>query len=797
MKNRRLFAKLVASGIVWTVTLAWISATATLAAYENKHRHEVILNVTSDFAGYFGGGVGSKPNPYLLTSEEHVKNLEALVRLGVFDTNAYFMLGADITFTKPLSPIGTENNPFISNFDGNGKKLYNVAVTSTDYDDVGFFGYVGSGGTVRNILFDSVSITSTGPETAVSNPFENMFVKEDGTNLLLNNGTTGPLALTFSNATTSSPTLNIPLDQRIADKNGHYYDVFFRSNEPTVLKDDGTLVDQVTTLPATTFYTTMDAIVYDTYYDHGTGQIQFVTYTIQRYQIWISRAEGGKLSFMKNTKVNNTDTAVPIATMNNEDNSLNVHYYSEDPSNSAAFVTTPQPVVYTGLVIGHLDGKANNIGVAKGTITSNTRQQLSFSTLVGKTTNDTNLLENKSKTYFQDLDLNDIITKMNYPVGKTYAATTTSGSNRTNDPITDFNNSAVQSSGATGITDTDAMKIFGATKVVQNNVYVPYLDENENEVYPDTTTPLGGLNFDSDLTYKTTTSQFIGSYNSGVQINNGFFFWASMNVESIGFFMNLIKLLFGSDYSFNINVELSYSVDNCEAALANSSYFQVWENKMSVKRQSITGFLGNIVNDPWVNSLEKADDKGIIPPIANVCPSTTDSNKLLKYKFTTKSDSVSAYYGTDNKTLATPLYALGLGNSSPDGSTETTSVNVYGIKFSLTSANGNTNNNLDDIDFIRNTDITYSGSDGSWNSGRWDNWPTYSNAYIYFWMVKFEKSTTEKVDDADLVTGLTYTVTRSSDSVISGARISVVYTCTVDYFIPGDTNNIATITSSA
>jgi len=48
-------------------------------------------------------------------------------------------------------PIGTEANPFVGKFDGNGYKIRRLYINRSGQDNVGLFGYIGTGGEVLNL----------------------------------------------------------------------------------------------------------------------------------------------------------------------------------------------------------------------------------------------------------------------------------------------------------------------------------------------------------------------------------------------------------------------------------------------------------------------------------------------------------------------------------------------------------------------------------------------------------------------------------------------------------------------
>ena len=111
-----------------------------------------LLNFRDDFgsakASYFGGGDGSsEENAYVISSSTHFYNLAWLQYLGYFNAagganngrlQSYFKLTKNIDMRElqrngtvsALPPIGTEQYPFIGNFDGCGYKIDNVFVSN-------------------------------------------------------------------------------------------------------------------------------------------------------------------------------------------------------------------------------------------------------------------------------------------------------------------------------------------------------------------------------------------------------------------------------------------------------------------------------------------------------------------------------------------------------------------------------------------------------------------------------------------------------------------------------------------
>ncbi|WP_300740367.1 GLUG motif-containing protein [uncultured Alistipes sp.] len=114
-------------------------------------------NITLDKdKGYTDDGQGN----YTVTSAEGLKNIAKLV-------NEERNLSIDITLTADIdlsginwTPIGTSiSNAYKGTFDGNGKTITGLTVTTSDRY-AGLFGCIGSGGTVKNVTLKNVQITN-------------------------------------------------------------------------------------------------------------------------------------------------------------------------------------------------------------------------------------------------------------------------------------------------------------------------------------------------------------------------------------------------------------------------------------------------------------------------------------------------------------------------------------------------------------------------------------------------------------------------------------------------------------
>ena len=199
MKKLKTFlpALMVAFSLIASLTasIAWFSSTVTFKD-ENK-----LMGETE--GAYFAYGDGSSLKPFGINHPRHLYNLAWLQYLGIFNNRTlgpdsgpcYFELdpnmegSLDMTGYTHLPPIGTETQPFIGVFNGNGKTITNLNITNK-YSDmekhptavsgnnfvvphiVGLFGVIGTYGggdtanyenitnAVYNLKIDSATITT-------------------------------------------------------------------------------------------------------------------------------------------------------------------------------------------------------------------------------------------------------------------------------------------------------------------------------------------------------------------------------------------------------------------------------------------------------------------------------------------------------------------------------------------------------------------------------------------------------------------------------------------------------------
>lgn len=95
---------------------------------------------------------------FTLTEPDQIDGLSYLVNNG-YVNNINIKLGADIDLNGvKLEPIGTESNPFVGTFNGNGTKISNLTIES-DEDYVALFNYVGEDATIKNVELENVNVS--------------------------------------------------------------------------------------------------------------------------------------------------------------------------------------------------------------------------------------------------------------------------------------------------------------------------------------------------------------------------------------------------------------------------------------------------------------------------------------------------------------------------------------------------------------------------------------------------------------------------------------------------------------
>lgn len=163
------------------VTIAKSTLAEMLTRLQNSIETQSVsftLNVVwaTDFEfGNYANGTGkwgSSTNPYVIKTQQHLKNLSSIIENGTGLSgsmtgsqrawitnpqavngegykNCYFVLANDIGGVGNITPIGSNTHSFAGNFDGNNKTISGLNI-SVAGNNVGLFGYI-SGATIKNL----------------------------------------------------------------------------------------------------------------------------------------------------------------------------------------------------------------------------------------------------------------------------------------------------------------------------------------------------------------------------------------------------------------------------------------------------------------------------------------------------------------------------------------------------------------------------------------------------------------------------------------------------------------------
>lgn len=154
-----LFFACLASFFSLTLGLGGVTLAAYLNAVEAKEN--AILNF-NDLSSYFAKVEENEgERVFHLSIETHLQNLQKLVSIGLFGPSDTFVLDKDIACTGTLYPIGTDDMPFDSTFNGNGHVISKLHVICADGRDAGLFGYTSINSSVKNLILSAPKIEVT------------------------------------------------------------------------------------------------------------------------------------------------------------------------------------------------------------------------------------------------------------------------------------------------------------------------------------------------------------------------------------------------------------------------------------------------------------------------------------------------------------------------------------------------------------------------------------------------------------------------------------------------------------
>lgn len=142
--------KIVKKVCVFVMVMCLIvsSFSTTLLAQENDN-----VQKTEQSETFSGEGEGTKLNPYQITNADQLKEITK-------DMSAYYVLANDIDLSGIASwePIGTEENEFLGELDGQGYTIDHMTIEDDGLQDIGLFGYCGKYAKIRNINLTNVNV---------------------------------------------------------------------------------------------------------------------------------------------------------------------------------------------------------------------------------------------------------------------------------------------------------------------------------------------------------------------------------------------------------------------------------------------------------------------------------------------------------------------------------------------------------------------------------------------------------------------------------------------------------------
>ena len=113
----------------------------------------------SSAAGFSGSGSGTAGDPYMITTVGQLQEMENSL-------TAHYALGNDIDASGTVNwnggagfePVGTKASMFTGSLDGRGYRITDLYIDRSGTDNVGLFGYVGSGGVVENVELENENV---------------------------------------------------------------------------------------------------------------------------------------------------------------------------------------------------------------------------------------------------------------------------------------------------------------------------------------------------------------------------------------------------------------------------------------------------------------------------------------------------------------------------------------------------------------------------------------------------------------------------------------------------------------
>lgn len=742
MKKRLVNYKIY---FISVITILIISIVVSLfglsfAAYLNTEKQNQSININMDYSKYFDEENSDPLNKkYAISNSEHLRNLSKLVAIGAFTPDFKFNLIKNITFEgEPLIPIGSDNTPFYSTFDGQGNTISNLTVVGSDLSDVGMFGYVANGAIIKNFLLDYPYVSAKG--TYLDNQYTtDAFLIRDNNPFRVKYGSDlDTLAKSFKLEVTDSKNDsmsefsnfkisyvnndNIPFTVKTyVNKNGY------------VTTSDGFNFTRDTSYNLASSYFTVEV------YIEGLVEINeeyfYSRYTLERFKIYYK------------TNENNNGGYSPVGFVQNSGDPKCYRKTIEVPpthiaSGAETYNYYNQHVVFAGIVCGHLDGQAEYIGVSNGTLYADHRSFRSNSILIGKRIDDDDY-SSLSKEYIHVDKASIGQLEWAKPSGYDTGTKNRYISNIYNK---DSNNNFSESA-------RNYVRIYGSQEQNNNDGGVRLEQLTIDNVETKTL-----AFYDSIDCYLTESSSFIVDLGTNNMFkNNCISMWITMD-QTTGF-GNVISELLNSSGDFYIKFKFNYVLFDNNNSLSSDNYSDL-KVKMfsSTKRKSgsnyglryysagCTDIDGNIRDDGYYYAYgikENTVGDGVTT-IRNAYLDTTEYYNSLTFKgdealslSTTnirKDDihekeivvvSNPEFFNIDYSLAnRTPLFCFGFDIPKDKNGIPTAKINLIDFDVTLSSIKGNYSSEPLSVDYYNSNSIpTYS-------SNSWSNWPKYSNVKV-------------------------------------------------------------------
>ena len=786
----------------------------SVAAYLNSEQQRQTININMDYSSYFDDTSNPSSKKYVISTSEHLRNLSKLVSVGAFTPDFTFVLKNSFTYEgEPLIPIGSDNTPFYSTFDGQGYTIRNLAVVGSDLADVGMFGYVANGALIKNFLLDYPYVSAKGTyltEQYTTDAFairdNNPFRAKFGTDLdtLAKSVTLNVLNSTdetkeFDNfSITSTKNENIP------------FNVKTYVNKPGFVKsDDGINFTKDSTYSEASSYFTVEA------YIEGlveiNGEYFYSRYTLERFKIYYKTTENNgnytPVGFVQNSGdpkcYRKTIEVLPTHIANG---TKTYNYYN-------------QHVVFAGIVCGHLDGQAEYIGVNNGSLYADNRAFRSNSILIGKRIDDDDY-SSLSKEYIH-VD-KAMITELTW----------TSGAEKTLDSETsNMYISNIYSDGSSNNFSANAIdyvRIYGSQSQNDNTGGIRLEELNIDD------------NSTKTLAFYDSIDCYMGIPTTGAIVNYGtnsmyksncISMWVTM--DSASGFGNVVSELLSQSGDFYLKFKFNYVLFDSIAYETGTKYSDL-KIKLFGGQRNKSPVSGWLHNHRYYTSGYKSDSDGNTEPHGKYFALGVNENSAGDGRYTIRTGYIDTkdYYnslnfkldervplGTTNITKSnifekeivfvsnssyfnfdysiakrTPLICFGFDIPVDSNGNPTAKINLIDFTVTLSSIKGNFASDPLTVDYY-----TSSSNAPSYKSGSWSNWPLYSNVKVgincFSEFVPDSSYTDESVDDDGKVTSgkfnVTYplmsenpylpsiykvVMTRSGNGVASSGTITCTYT---------------------